>query len=591
MICIFNRSLLLAIAATTIFLPAVLRQQSPTTTWTGILDARGTELRLEIDMTENAGIVGGELRSLDQGNAKMTIAEIRIDDHHLSFSIPQIGGSFSGTLSGDGSTAEGTFRQGGVKLPLKLVRSETKGTPLQKASNEQLREAWIGELDLGIMKPVMQFRIVTLPTGDTAAYFDSVTEGRTGFEATWSIDGDTLNFEAPKIGLTYRGTLNEARDIADGTWSQGGRNVPLTLKKQANEYKTANIWENRPQRPVEPFPYDVEKVTFENRQDSVTLAGTLTIPQKPGKHPAVILISGSGPSDRDESIMEHKPFLVLADYLTRRGIAVLRYDDRGTAESTGNFGTATTEDFAHDAAAAVEFLRHHDRINPREIGLAGHSEGGLIAPMVVGLRDDVAFIALLAATGVDGATIVESQTEAMLRAAGTDESEIGIALTVNRAAIEVARKAAPGDDFTAELDKVIEEVIETLPEAIREEAGDNIRQAINNEKGRLEGNWMRFFLGYDPRPALAGIKCPVLAINGSRDTQVLPDLNLPEIRKALGEGGNGDFEIIVLDGLNHLFQTCDTGSMAEYITIQETFNPAALKIIGDWIVRHTTPVN
>ena len=203
-----------------------------------------------------------------------------------------------------------------------------------------------------------------------------------------------------KIKLTYRGTLNDDRDTAEGTWSQGGRKVPLTLKKQVTELEKVNVWENRPQRPVEPFPYDAEKVNFENKVDDLTLAGTLTIPRKPGRHPAVILISGSGPQDRDQSLMEHKPFLVLADYLTRRGIAVLRYDDRGTSKSTGKFKGATTEDFASDAAAAVEFLKSHARVNPNEIGLAGHSEGGLIAPMVVGFRDDVAFVCLLAATKV-----------------------------------------------------------------------------------------------------------------------------------------------------------------------------------------------
>jgi pimeloyl-ACP methyl ester carboxylesterase len=288
--------------------------------------------------------------------------------------------------------------------------------------------------------------------------------------------------------------------------------------------------------------------------------------------------------------MEHKPFLVLADYLTRRGIAVLRYDDRGFGESTGNFSTATTADFAKDASAVVEFLKGHDRIDPTQIGLAGHSEGGLIAPMVVGLRDDVAFVVLLAAPGVNGAEISKSQSESMMRAAGTSDADLEIILAVNRMVVDIVASAGPDDDFTDEVDQGLEKIIETLPEAYRVEAGKNLRAGVQGELGRLKGNWMRFFLKYDPRPALANIACPVLAIIGSQDTQVLPDLNMPEIKRAFEEGGNQDYEIVVMEGLNHLFQKCETGAMGEYITIQETWNPESLKMIGDWIVRHTTVV-
>ncbi len=585
-------SLLTLCLASTIGLAPAMAQPPQTasqiTTWRGTLDAHGTKLRLELNITEQADELTGEMRSLDQGNAKLVVSQIQSDDRTFSFAIKKIGAKFSGQVMQNGTVAQGTFSQSGLNLPLTLTRSSNQAAAAEEESPQTLREAWVGKLKMGIMEPIMQFRIVTTEAGETAAYFDSVTEGRTGFVATWSSDGDQLNFDVASIKLTYRGTLNADGDSAEGTWSQGGRNVPLTLKKQATVYDTANVWENRPQRPVPPFPYDEEEVTIENQQDDLTLAGTLTIPRQPGRHPAVILISGSGPSDRDESIMEHKPFLVLADYLTRRGIAVLRYDDRGTAGSTGKFSHATTADFARDASAAVEFLKQHERINPTEIGLAGHSEGGLIAPMVVGLRDDVAFVVLLAATGVEGFRITHSQTEAMLRAVGTDEAEIAIGMAVQRAVIDVARKASPHADFSEELDEAVEKVIQTVAESDREEAGKNIRLAIRNEKRRLQDAWMRFFLSYDPRPALRSIKCPVLAIWGSKDLQVLPDLNLPEIEKALAASGNPDYEVVELENLNHLFQACETGAMGEYATIQETFNPVALKTIGDWIVSHTT---
>ena len=359
---------------------------------------------------------------------------------------------------------------------------QSTAIPIAADTTGRLKEAWVGQVTVGAMTSVMQFRIVVQAGGDTVAYFDSVTEGRTGFPATWSVVGDTLAFDVARIRLTYRGTLNDAGDMAEGTWTQGGRALPLTLKRQAQEYTTANIWANRPQRPVGPFPYDSEEVTFENQADSVTLAGTLTLPRGTGRHPAVVLISGSGPQDRDQSLMEHKPFLVLADYFTRRGIAVLRYDDRGTAKSTGRFGPATSEDFARDAGAAVAFLGRHPRINTKEIGLVGHSEGGLIAPMVAGARNDVAFLVLMAGPGVDGATILLSQAETTLRANGAGESDIQRVTTLNRAAFEAAMRNLPEPEFMAHVEPTIQEVTRDLPEA--DPRGDGRRDAAGNAECR-----------------------------------------------------------------------------------------------------------
>jgi len=237
MIRIFLLSLCMAI---TIFLPNVVGQESDTTTWKGTLDARGTKLRLEIDISQNAGKLTGELRSLDQGNAKLRATEITVDGDTLQFSIQQVGATFSGKYAKNRTVAHGTFSQGGVNLPLTLSKSDPQAATPEKESQDKLKEAWIGKLNMGVVEPVMQFRIVTLESGKTVAYFDSVTEGRTGFEATWSVDGDLLKFDVAKIKLTFRGTLNEVRDTAAGTWSQGGRAFPLTLKKQATEYGHVN---------------------------------------------------------------------------------------------------------------------------------------------------------------------------------------------------------------------------------------------------------------------------------------------------------------------------------------------------------------
>ena len=277
-----------------VFYASTLFSQESSTTWKGTLNAGGTQLRLEIDVSENNGKYSGELRSLDQGNIKAKTTEIKNDDVNLNFLIPRFGAKFNGKYTSDRKSVKGTFSQNGKSIPLTLTRVDSKDDSKPKPT-ESLKEAWVGKLNLGVIKPVMQFRIVKLNSGETKAYFDSVTEGLKGFPATFTSDGKTLKFNVARIKLSFEGKLNETVDQAKGTWSQGGRNIPLTLKKQANEYDSVNVWDNRPQKPVGPFPYDSEEVKFENTVDDLTLAGTLTIPKKPGRHPAVVLISGSGP--------------------------------------------------------------------------------------------------------------------------------------------------------------------------------------------------------------------------------------------------------------------------------------------------------
>ena len=574
------------------FTAALVGQEATTTTWKGTLDARGTKLRLEVDITESGEKLSGELRSLDQNNAKLEIDKIKLNEKSIGFSVPRIGATFSGRLSDSGTVAKGTFSQSGMNLKLTLNAGETQNKEPKKETDdvETLKEAWIGKLEMGIIKPTMQFRIVEATSGKTKAYFDSVTEGRTGFDADWSKEDGVLQFVVDSIELEFVGELNEAGTAAEGTWSQGGRSFPLKLNRKKVEAENKLVWANRPQRPIGPFPYDTEEVKFENSSDQLMLAGTLTLPKTKGPHPAVILISGSGPQDRDETLMEHKPFLVLADYLTRKGIAVLRYDDRGTAESTGNFKDATTRDFATDASAAVDFLKQHPEINEQEIGLVGHSEGGLIAPMVANMREDIGFVVLLAATGVDGKTIILSQTKAMGLAEGVDESEIELSVKTTAQMLELAGQGKL-ETGNAEVEKVIDGVLktlETLPEDERESKEKMIRDNISASMETLNSPWMNFFVNYDPREAIEQMDCPVFAIIGSKDTQVIPELNVPEIRKALEKSGNQNFEIVELEGLNHLFQKCETGGMSEYASIDETFNVKALKQIGDWIRKQTT---
>jgi pimeloyl-ACP methyl ester carboxylesterase len=325
----------------------------------------------------------------------------------------------------------------------------------------------------------------------------------------------------------------------------------------------------RPQVPVRPYPYREEDVVYENPAAAIKLAATLTIPSGQGPFSAVILITGSGPQDRDESMAGHRPFLILSDYLTRRGIAVLRADDRGIGKSTGNFQTATTADFAADAEAGVAYLKTRSEVDPRRIGLIGHSEGGIIAPMLAARNPDVAFIVMMAAPGVPGDEIVELQPLSMEEANG------------------VRFKAAEKE---AAQQREVDAIIKTghdeaaIERKLRQRAAEgDLYPLIEGRISVMNSTWFRYSLNYDPAVVLRKVTRPVLAINGEKDIQVSPKQNLPVIRRALEESGNKDFEVDELPGLNHLFQTAATGAPREYAEIEETMSPLALEKIANWI--------
>jgi pimeloyl-ACP methyl ester carboxylesterase len=445
-----------------------------------------------------------------------------------------------------------------------------------------LREAWVGSIKVGPFEAVLQFRIEENAAGETRAFFDSVTEKRTDFDAEWRIEGEELAFDVARVGATFRGKLDAEHKSAQGHFNQGGFDRPITLERRTSAYEPEFSWEKRPQRPREPFPYSIEEVKFESERDGLSLAGTLTIPAGSERHPAVVLVSGSGPQDRDETLMEHKPFLVLADYLSRRGIAVLRYDDRGTAASGGDFSVATTEDFARDASAAVDFLRGHSRIDPTRIGLVGHSEGGLVVPIVATLRDDVAAIVLLAATGIPGASISREQAVSLARAEGASEISVRVRQVVTSTVVSIVEDAAPDADLRGEIERTVSDLVATMPEeerAVARAAGPEFRALL----GTYASPWFRYFVRHDPRRVLRRVRCPVLALGGSKDVQVESARNLPEIERALAEGDHRDHEIRELSGLNHMFQACESGAMSEFLSIQETFNPVALDAIEKWL--------
>ncbi|MBK7641849.1 MAG: alpha/beta fold hydrolase [Planctomycetes bacterium] len=403
-----------------------------------------------------------------------------------------------------------------------------------------------------------------------------------------AVSDKKLVFSIALAGAEWSLDLAQDGQSATGVLKQGAE-LKTTMKRLApGEHAQKTL--RRPQEPKTPFPYESVEVKFENKEAHAKLAGTLTLPKGAGPFPCAVLVTGSGPQDRDESLMGHRPFLVIADHLTRAGIAVLRYDDRGVAKSTGKFSKATTEDFANDALAAVAFLKTRPEIDAKRIGIIGHSEGGIVAPICAARSQDVAFIVLLAGTGMRGAELMPLQSKLINIASGmaADKAQAEAHDTA-----EIYAKLVAGAS-DAELKECIRAMalrqMKSAPEMkdLSEEALAKKADAVVAEQApELLSPWFRCFLALDPRTNLLHVTCPVLALNGEKDLQVPPKENLALIRSALEEGGNKDVTIRELPGLNHLFQTCTTGAPAEYARIEETFAPAALEVLASWIRKHT----
>ncbi len=467
---------------------------------------------------------------------------------------------------------------------LVLARNpEPVKTPVAELRVSQ--EVWQGALDVSGMKLRLVLKISQAPDGTLTATLDSIDQGAMNLPVdSIIIEGKTMRFEMKQIGGSYEGTFNKDGTEVSGQWKQGGASLPLVLKRADKTAQAPEI--KRPQEPKKPYPYREEDVVYENAEAGIKLAGTLTLPRGKGPFPAALLITGSGPQDRDEALLGHRPFLVLADYLTRRGIAVLRTDDRGVGKSTGDFSKATSEDFAGDARAGVEYLKSRKEINPKKIGLIGHSEGGLIAPMVAAQSPDVAFIVLLAGTGVTGEELLLLQATLILKASGVSEEAIAKNRAVQEAIFTVLKEEPDNAQAAKKIREMLTEELAKMSEEEKKAYGIS-EEFVEIQIKQSLTPWFRYFVTYDPRPTLMKIKCPVLAINGEKDLQVQPGQNLLAIAAALEAGGNSDYTLVKLANLNHLFQTSQTGSPLEYAQIEETFSPIALEVIGDWILRQT----
>jgi pimeloyl-ACP methyl ester carboxylesterase len=538
-------------------------------TWAGTLDTGMAKLRVLFHIVNTEDGLIATMDSPDQNAKGIPTSSVTRTGNSLKIEAKGIKGVFEGTIAQDLNSIDGKWTQRGNTMPLLLKRVKDQAELEHKAVlPSNIDGAWLGAIDTGTIKLRVVFHLLNTDEGLTAT-LDTPDQGLKGMTTSAvKRDGPSLKIEVNSIGGAFDGTI--ASDLAsiDGKWTQGGATMPLVLKPLKD---LAQLEGKRPQVPVRPYPYREEEVTYDNKEQHVTLAATLTIPPGTGPFPGVLLITGSGPQDRDETLLGHKPFLILSDYLTRHGIVVLRADDRGTAKSTGVFATATSADFATDVEAGVAYLKTRAEVNPHKIGLVGHSEGGIIAPMVAARNKDVAFVVMMAGTAVPGDQVLVAQMEAIDVASGTNPDEAAKAVAIQR---DVIRLVETEKDEAVLVKEIREKMAGALPEA---QIGMEIRQ--------FTSPWFRYFLTYDPATALRKITCPVLAINGSLDKQVLPAQNLPVLRKSLEDAGNKHFEIDELPGLNHLFQTAKTGAPAEYAQIEETMSPVALEKISSWILK------
>ncbi len=439
--------------------------------------------------------------------------------------------------------------------------------------------SWLGTLDVGGLKLRLVFRIGSTPEGGLTAVLVSVDQGGQEIIADEvTFEDRNLTLKVNRIGGVFAGVLQEDNRSFDGTWKQGGLALPLLMRRTLGEPIAS-----RPQNPKEPYPYVSEKISYRSGNNGdIEIAGTLTIPKDSGPHPAAILISGSGPQDRDETVFGHRPFLVLSDYLTRHGIAVLRTDDRGVGASTGTFETATTEDFASDVEAGLAFLETRPEIDAKRIGLLGHSEGGLVAPIVATGGKEVAFLVLMAAPGLPGEEILYLQGERLARAQGMDDNAVASYRRLQENVFQAVKVEKDKDALEGKVRAAITDWLKSAGEQAKRLVGDP-EVAIRAQTSLVGSPWFRYFLTHDPRPVLERVRCPVLAINGEKDLQVPAQANLGAIRAALLKGGNDHIQVRALPELNHLFQHARIGVPGEYGSIEETMSPEVLALVADWI--------
>lgn len=554
----------LALLLMALFAAPAAAQENWTGDWHGTLVTPRGQLRMLLTIRGGAdGALTAELESVDQApGQKIPVATVAVAGGRLTFAVPRFSLTYEGIWDAAGNRFNGMLHQS-ADLPLVLERGAFPRQPVVQG----LDGSWDGTVRRNDTDLHFVLRVSTGP-GGTIASFDAPDQLAMGLPVSGlARDGDSVRFTVAAGNTTFTGVLSG--DRLSGRWTDGGETV---FVRRAAGAQAAPL--RRPQTPQPPFPYRTEDVSIPNpRAPGVILAGTLTLPQGRGPFPAAILITGSGAQDRDEALFGHKPFAVLADYLTRHGIAVLRYDDRGIARSTGRFAGATSADFATDANAAFAFLAARPEIDRRAMGFIGHSEGGMVGPIAAMANPRVAWLVLLAGPGVATRDLLEAQRRAIAEAQGVSAAEINRTAPLQAELVRIA--ASDASDAAARTAFAV-----ALSDA-RMTAAGLPASARDSMTTLMLDPWFRWFLRYDPAPALHHFRGPLLALNGSLDRQVLPAQNLEGIRAATA--GHRDVTITLLPGLNHLFQTARTGGVGEYATIEETMAPIVLSTVADWI--------
>lgn len=442
------------------------------------------------------------------------------------------------------------------------------------AQSQDFLGSWEGKLAVGTMNLRLIFHIQENDSVLSAS-FDSPDQGARAIQFTRAaVNGNKVTLIFAPNNSQFEGMLNEQKTTIAGTWAQGGQSIPLSVTKTD---KVQGI--SRPQTPKPPFSYESIEVIFPGGDKDTELSGTLTLPKGKGPFPALLLLTGSGPQNRNEEILEHVPFAVIADYFTKKGWAVLRYDDRGVGKSKGNFAAATTKDFTKDAIKALEFLRKDSRIKPQKIGLCGHSEGGIIAQQIAADgKSNPNFIIMLAGPAITGADILALQNKALLQAAGTDTALASwYARYLRTEVYPTVMNNLPKEQVQNRLAEALDRMFTTFSEEDLKSLGIN-PTVIKAMMSQITMPWLREFLQYDPQKTLQKISCPVLALFGEKDLQVLAEINRKMLQKYCPKAQSE-----ILPKLNHLFQTAETGMPMEYGSIEETIAPTALAAIEKWL--------
>ena len=444
-------------------------------------------------------------------------------------------------------------------------------------SQENIIGEWNGVLSLGGQQLSLIFHFEKVGTTYSGSV-DSPDQKAFGIKADKIVfEKDTIDFIVSKIGLRFKGFW--ADTTISGEFTQGYFKTPLQLSRRKVEKKVVV----KPQEPQAPFPYLEEEIVFHHVNANFDMAGTLTLPEGEGVFPLILLLSGSGPQDRNEEILGHKPFLIIADYLTKKGFAVFRYDDRGTAKSGGEFEGATTPDFASDAASALAYLKTRKDIDTTKIALAGHSEGAMLAAMIAANAPRINSIIMLAGPGIPGDQLLVMQQELIATVNKVNPDEIKENSIINRSLFDLIKKAHDLESATIQVEKKLKKISKKLSKSALEAYGGKTEFVAQNLRAYINP-WMYYFLRYDPAVDLKKIKCNVLALNGNKDLQVPSKVNLAAIELNINNPGKIK-QVIEMPNLNHLFQNCLTGNITEYGEIQETISPEVLEKMNGFLTR------